>query len=100
MINVLFVATGGIHRDGISLSQLDIYRNITKNNFNIFVASVILFPITSGTFTVSFTSTSSIFPWFTSKYGKISLNIWPPTGAATPPAWLILATLIFQYNLS
>ncbi len=38
-INVLLVLTGGIFRDGISLSQLDYMSRIDKNSFNIDIVS-------------------------------------------------------------
>ena len=66
-----------------SLSKL----NSSPHSFNIFSASDILLPSISGVWTSSIFSTSSWFPWFTSKYGSTSEKICPPTGAATPPPW-------------
>lgn len=50
-------------------------------------ASSNVFPLISGTCTwfTTVSSSSSNTSLFTSKYGNISLNICPPTGAATPP---------------
>ena len=60
----------------------------------IFLASAIVLPVISGTVISFFNSISSGFPCVTSKYGNISDKIWPPNGAATPPLWLILTTLL------
>ena len=53
-------------------------------SFNIFSVSFNVLPNTSGVWTCS-TVSSSVLVFVTSKYGKTSLKIWPPTGAATPP---------------
>jgi hypothetical protein len=61
-------------------------------SFTIFCASSIVFPNKSGASISSTVSISSVFSWLISKYGKISLKICPPTGAATPPPWVIITT--------
>ena len=40
MKKILYIATGGLHRDGITLSQLNIIRNIKFDNIEMFVAAV------------------------------------------------------------
>ena len=56
-----------------------------------------VFPIKSGTFISFFSSSPSLG---ISKYGNTSENIFPATGAATPPPWMIFTTLLILLNQS